>query len=173
VEQWARLREPCVRMVAQFESQEEKYGGANRHRPTARERAVNCTESHDHPFAFGLSKIAFILFEPRLCTVLVTTTLSAEHPGGKPPRDFVPSLEVNLPCRTSAIFGQNLRRARLRARLTQGDLARRTGLKQQYISLIESGSQNVTILTADALASAVGRKLWTMVSLGDPPRRRS
>jgi DNA-binding XRE family transcriptional regulator len=116
-------------------------------------------------------KLHLYCFELRLGTDPVTTSLSAEHPGGKPPRDFVPSLEVSLPCRTSAIFGQNLRRARLRARLTQGDLARRTGLKQQYISLIESGYQNVTILTADALASAVGRKLWTMVSSGDPPKR--
>lgn len=139
----AQLREPCARMVAQFESPEEKCRGANQDRPNARQRTINCTESRDEPFAFRLFKTAFMLLAGKPCAHLVTNSLSAEHPDGKPPRDFVPSLEVSLSNRTSAIFGRNLRRARLRARLTQGDLARRTGLKQQYISLIESGSQNV------------------------------
>ena len=86
---------------------------------------------------------------------------------------FVPSLEVSLRSRTSAIFGRNLRRARLQASLTQSELARRTGLKQQYISLIESGTQNVKLLTAAALASAVGHELWTMVSIGNHLKPRS
>jgi len=103
---------------------------------------------------------------------LGTNCLSAGRAPGKPQHDFVPSLEVSLRRQTSAIFGRNLRRARLQANLTQGDLAKRTGLKQQYISLIESGSQNVRLLTAAALASAVGRELWTMVSTGDHLRTR-
>jgi transcriptional regulator with XRE-family HTH domain len=78
-----------------------------------------------------------------------------------------------LRSRTSAIFGRNLRRARLEASLTQSDLARRTGLKQQDISLIESGSHNVKLLTAVALASAVGHELWTMVSTDSNLKTRS
>ena len=86
---------------------------------------------------------------------------------------LVPSLEVRLRSRTSAIFGRNLRRARLEASLTQGDLARRTGLRQKDISMIESGSQNVKLLTAVALASAVGHELWAMVSADNHLKTRS
>jgi DNA-binding XRE family transcriptional regulator len=64
---------------------------------------------------------------------------------------------------TSATFGRNLRRLRLNASITQGDLAQRVGLKQQYISLIESGSQNVTLETASTLAFALDQELWAML----------
>lgn len=64
---------------------------------------------------------------------------------------------------TSAIFGRNVRRVRLQAKLSQRDLAVRTGLRQQYISLIESGAQTVTLQTAIVLATALGRELWTML----------
>jgi hypothetical protein len=37
------------------------------------------------------------------------------------------------------------------------------GLKQQYISLIESGSQNVTLETASTLAFALDQELWAML----------
>ena len=46
------------------------------------------------------------------------------------------------------------------ARLTRSELAERTGLKQQYISLIESG---VTLETAALIASALGCELWAML----------
>jgi transcriptional regulator with XRE-family HTH domain len=76
--------------------------------------------------------------------------------------------------KTSAIFGRNLRQARVQANLTQGELARRTGLKQQYISLIEGGSQDVELMTAVALASALGRELWTMLGTDNNlPRSRA
>ena len=42
-----------------------------------------------------------------------------------------------------AIFGANLKTARMKAGLTQAKLAEQSGLLQQYVSLVESGKQNV------------------------------
>jgi transcriptional regulator with XRE-family HTH domain len=68
---------------------------------------------------------------------------------------------------TSAVFGRHVKDARQEARMTQGELAERAGLEQQYVSLIERGSQNVTIDTASRLAAALERELWTL--LGPDP----
>ena len=54
-----------------------------------------------------------------------------------------------------ALFGANLRAARLKLGLTQAQLAEQSGLLQQYVSLIESGKQNVTFETAWYLAKVV------------------
>ena len=45
------------------------------------------------------------------------------------------------------IFGANLRTFRLKARLSQEALAERMGVDRAYISLIERGQQNATLLT--------------------------
>jgi transcriptional regulator with XRE-family HTH domain len=55
------------------------------------------------------------------------------------------------------VFGQNVRAARLKAGLTQTQLAEQTGLTQQYVSLVEAGHQNITLDTMAALASVIGR----------------
>jgi transcriptional regulator with XRE-family HTH domain len=44
-------------------------------------------------------------------------------------------------------FGANLRSYRLKAQLSQEALAERIGVDRAYISLIERGQQNVTLLT--------------------------
>ena len=62
-----------------------------------------------------------------------------------------------------AIFGQNLRAARLQAGLKQSDVAARTGLTQQYLSLIEAGQQNVTLRTMSLLAEVVDHDLRDML----------
>lgn len=54
-----------------------------------------------------------------------------------------------------ARFGANLKVARQKMGLTQAQLAEAAGLLQQYISLVESGKQNVTIATANDLANVV------------------
>ena len=61
------------------------------------------------------------------------------------------------------IFGQNVRGARIKAGLTQAQLAERTGLTQQYVSLVEAGLQNVTLDTMAALARAVGRDVSALL----------
>ena len=63
-----------------------------------------------------------------------------------------------------ATFGANLKAARLKARLTQVQLAERAGLLQQYISLVESGKQNVTLVTAKALANVVNRDVRSLLA---------
>ena len=46
-------------------------------------------------------------------------------------------------------------KAREAAKVTQGELARRIKTKQQTISRIEQGSQNLTLLTLDRIARAL------------------
>jgi DNA-binding XRE family transcriptional regulator len=62
------------------------------------------------------------------------------------------------------IFGQNVRAARIiKAGLTQAQLAARTGLTQQYVSLVEAGLQNITLDAMAALARAVGSDLSALL----------
>ena len=53
--------------------------------------------------------------------------------------------------------------ARHKANLTQGELARQIGDKQQNVSRIERGEQNVTIGTLDKIAKAVGGRLMVRI----------
>jgi transcriptional regulator with XRE-family HTH domain len=83
------------------------------------------------------------------------------HPAESNPDDLV------------AIFGANLKAARLKAGLTQGELAERAGLLQQYVSLVETGKQNVTLTTAKALADVVHQHVSDLLRRSAPkPRRR-
>ncbi len=68
-----------------------------------------------------------------------------------------------------ATFGANLKAARLKMGLTQVQLAEAAGLLQQYVSLVESGKQNVTLTTAKALAKVVNRDVRMLL---EPPRSR-
>ena len=68
-----------------------------------------------------------------------------------------------------ATFGANLKAARLKMGFTQEQLGEATGLLQQYVSLVESGTQNITLTTAQALAKAVSRDVRALLA---PPRRR-
>ena len=70
----------------------------------------------------------------------------SETPPARKARDFSELL---------AVFGANLRAARLKLGLTQAQLAEQSGLLQQYVSLVESGKQNVTLTTALSLAKVV------------------
>lgn len=49
--------------------------------------------------------------------------------------------------------------ARQKANMTQGELARQIGDRQQNVSRIESGEQNITVGTLDKIAKAVGGRL--------------
>ena len=66
------------------------------------------------------------------------------------------------------IFAANLKAARLKAGLTQAQLAERTGLLQQYISLVEAGKHNITFDTLMILAGGVHRDVIRMLT---PPRK--
>jgi transcriptional regulator with XRE-family HTH domain len=82
--------------------------------------------------------------------------------GGGPPREPAGS---NWPVSDDLrkIFGQNMRAARIKAGLTQAQLAERTGLTQQYVSLVEAGHQNITIDTMAALARVIGRDVSALL----------
>jgi ribosome-binding protein aMBF1 (putative translation factor) len=54
-------------------------------------------------------------------------------------------------------------KAREAANLTQGELARRIKTKQQTISRIEQGSQNLTLVTLDRIARALKGNLQVRI----------
>lgn len=53
------------------------------------------------------------------------------------------------------IVGENIRRARIAADITQEALAERSGFSQQYLSGLERGKRNPTIVTLYELARAL------------------
>ena len=54
------------------------------------------------------------------------------------------------------LIGRNVRRIRLEKRLTQEQFAERSGFTQQYISGLESGQRNPTIVSLYEFALALG-----------------
>ena len=54
------------------------------------------------------------------------------------------------------IVGENVRRLRSQADLTQEELAERSGFSQQYISDLERGLRNPTIVSLWELAQVLG-----------------
>lgn len=54
------------------------------------------------------------------------------------------------------LVGQNARQIRLARGLTQEQLSERSGLTQQYISGLEQGRRNPTVVTLFELAQALG-----------------
>lgn len=55
--------------------------------------------------------------------------------------------------------------ARQKANLTQGELAHQIGDRQQNVSRIESGEQNVTVGTLEKIAKAVGGHLIVKIKV--------
>ena len=53
------------------------------------------------------------------------------------------------------VFGANVRSYRTKARLSQEALAERMGVDRAYVSLVERGQQNVTLLTIWHAAQAL------------------
>jgi transcriptional regulator with XRE-family HTH domain len=54
------------------------------------------------------------------------------------------------------LVGRNLRRLRLASKLTQEQLSARSGFSQQYLSDLERGLRNPTVVTLYELALALG-----------------
>lgn len=55
-----------------------------------------------------------------------------------------------------ALVGRNVRRYRLKKGLTQEEFAEKSGFSQQYISGLEKGHRNPTVVTLYELAQALG-----------------
>ena len=66
------------------------------------------------------------------------------------------------------LVGRNLRRIRINKGMTQEDFAERSGFSQQYLSGLERGQRNPTIITLYELAEALG---VSHVELVRPERR--
>jgi transcriptional regulator with XRE-family HTH domain len=67
------------------------------------------------------------------------------------------------------LVGRNVRRFRENKRLTQEKLAEISGFSQQYISSLEQGQRNPTVITLCELAIALG---VSHVELVKPPQAR-
>jgi len=65
------------------------------------------------------------------------------------------------------LVGRNLARVRREKRLTQEQVAERSGISQQYISGLERGRRNPTIVTLYLLAQAVGVSHTELVAPDD------
>lgn len=63
------------------------------------------------------------------------------------------------------LVGTNVRKLRIAASMTQEQFAERSGFSQQYISDLERGRRNPTVVTLFELASALGA---TPVQLLEP-----
>ena len=63
-----------------------------------------------------------------------------------------------------ALVGKNVRRLRLAKNLTQEQFAELSGLSQQYLSGLERGRRNPTVVTLFELASALGTKPAELLS---------
>lgn len=60
-------------------------------------------------------------------------------------------------------FGIRLREARLKKKLSQGDVARILGVHRTYISGLERGVRNPSLLTVQKIAKAIGVKVNQLV----------
>jgi transcriptional regulator with XRE-family HTH domain len=67
------------------------------------------------------------------------------------------------------LVGQNVRRIREKKGLTQEQFAEISGFSQQYISGLEQGRRNPTVITLHELATALGA---SHVDLITPPKGR-
>lgn len=54
------------------------------------------------------------------------------------------------------LVGRNVRRTRIEKGLTQEELAERAGTSQFYVSSLEAGRRNPTVVTVATLAQALG-----------------
>jgi len=55
----------------------------------------------------------------------------------------------------SKTLGQNIKRIRLKKRMSQGDICRAIEMDRSYMSAIECGKKNITIAVLEKLASAL------------------
>jgi len=61
-------------------------------------------------------------------------------------------------------FGKNLREVRLKKNLSQGDIAKILGVHRSYISGLERGRRNPSLLTVQKIAKALGVNVGKLIS---------
>jgi len=60
-------------------------------------------------------------------------------------------------------FGQKLRKIRLKKKLSQGDIARALGVHRSYISGLERGVRNPSLLTIQKVAKDINIKAKDLI----------
>ncbi|MBR0946839.1 helix-turn-helix domain-containing protein [Bradyrhizobium liaoningense] len=68
------------------------------------------------------------------------------------------------------LVGQNVKKVRLEKGLTQEQFSERSGFSQQYLSGLETGRRNPTVVTVYELAQALG---VSYLDLLQPPATRA
>ena len=97
---------------------------------------------------------------------------SGDTPRKKPAPRRLPTAELP-PDDLQAIFGQNVKIARLKCAMTQEELAEATGINLTYIGKIEQGAKNVTLDTMRKLAVVLGLDLGVPFRPAPSPRQPS
>ena len=81
-----------------------------------------------------------------------------DAPTDKPPKKRAPRQQPTTelaPDDLQAIFGQNVRTARLKLGMTQQQVAEATGMAFSYVGKVENGEKNVTLDTMRKLAAVL------------------
>lgn len=53
-------------------------------------------------------------------------------------------------------LGVNIKRIRVKKKMTQGDICRKLDMDRSYMSAVESGKKNITLAILERLANALG-----------------
>ena len=61
------------------------------------------------------------------------------------------------------LFGQRMREVRLEKKVSQEKLAELAGLHRTYVSSVERGQRNISLLNIDKIASALGVSLQKLM----------
>lgn len=69
--------------------------------------------------------------------------------------------ELGHPC--IVLYGDRLKKRRLKMGLTQAQIAEQSGVTASHISIIERGRANPTFDVMARLAEAVGLEVWAMI----------
>ena len=86
------------------------------------------------------------------------TKTPAPHPAEDHP-------DAQLSAELQGVFGQSVRTARMKAGLTQAELATRSGVAREDVSRIENGQINLTIRTMTRLAAVFDGDVAAMLKL--------
>jgi transcriptional regulator with XRE-family HTH domain len=60
-------------------------------------------------------------------------------------------------------LGQNMKKWRMKKKMSQGDISRALGVDRSYVSNIENGRMNPTLSTLEKLAEAIGISVKDLV----------
>ncbi|NCO74706.1 MAG: helix-turn-helix transcriptional regulator [Cyanobacteria bacterium] len=60
-------------------------------------------------------------------------------------------------------FGEKIRQIRKQQKMSQNELAEKSGLHRTYIGAVERGERNITLINAEKIAQALSVKLFELL----------